>query len=94
MVNLKNGTLTCPKCGGHKIQVINEAPAGAKTSLDLNPLHPFTLVKTKKKEKRVSGAKLGAALLTGGASLLVTGVHTKVGIQVLCTECGTVWEAK
>ena len=91
---MKNKTITCPNCGGHSIQVIDNAPAGTKTSLDLNPLRPFTLTKTKRKDKRVSGKKVGAAFLTGGVSLLVTGVHSKVGIQVLCTQCGYVWEAK
>lgn len=91
---MKSGTVSCPKCGGHHIQVINNSPAGTKTSLNLNPLHPFTPFNTKRKDKRVSGAKVGAAILTGGASLLVTGVHTKVGVQVMCTDCGSVWEQK
>lgn len=91
---MKNNIISCPNCKGHHIQVINNAPAGTKTKLDLNPLHPFTLTKTVKKEKRISGAKVGAAILTGGTSLLFTGIHSKVGVQVMCTDCGYVWIQK
>lgn len=86
--------IRCPKCRSHKIQVIDNAPAGVKTSLNLNPLHPFTLTQTKRKNKRLSGAKIGAAIMTCGTSLMFTGVHSKVGVQVVCTQCGHVWEAK
>lgn len=86
--------LRCPRCGGTQIQAIDAAPAGTKTSLNLNPLHPFTIANTKKKTKRVSGAKVGAAILTGGMSLFVTGIHSKVGVQVFCAQCGHTWEVK
>lgn len=49
-------TLSCPKCNGHNIDLWDDSKnmkVKQKTSLNLNPLHPFTLVNTKevKKEK-------------------------------------------
>lgn len=87
--------LRCPRCGGTQIQAIDSAPAGTKTSLNLNPFHPFTLTKTKKETKRVSKAKLGAAILTFGTSTILTGgIKSKVGVQVFCSQCGHTWEVK
>lgn len=87
--------LRCPICGGTKIQVIDAAPAGIQTSRNINPFQPFTFVNVKKARKRVSGAKVAAALFTGGVSMLFTGgVHSKVGVEVFCSQCGHTWEVK
>lgn len=88
------GGLTCPKCGSHCIQVIsNEANTKSSTSLNLNPLKPFTVFNHKKKAK-VSKGKIGLGILTGGASLLVTGVKNNKHLEVFCTECGHRWITK
>lgn len=63
-----------PKCGSTNIVLIDNAVGGTKTTLNINPLHPLTVFKTKKKPKKVrSTGKTIAAIATGGASLLVTG---------------------
>lgn len=91
--NSKSG-VTCPKCGSHEIQVIsNEANMKSSTSLNINPLKPFTVFNHKKKAK-VSKAKVGAAILTGGASLLVTGIKNNKNLEVFCTSCGHRWKMK
>lgn len=78
-----------PGAEGRRCKLL-AVPAGTKNSLNLNPLHPFTIANTKKKTRRVSGAKAGAAIL----SLFVTGIHSKVGVQVFCAQCGRTWEVK
>lgn len=92
--NKSSGGLTCPKCGSHNIQIIsNEANTKSSTSLNLNPLKPFTVFNHKKKAK-VSKGKVGLGILTGGASLLVTGVKNNKHLEVFCTECGHRWTTK
>lgn len=90
----KGTVIQCPRCGGHSVQIVDGTPAGTQTSLNLNPLKPFTISNTKKKKKRISGAKVAAAILTGGVSAVFTGFRTKVGTQVMCMSCGAVWEEK
>lgn len=89
------GGLTCPKCRGHNIDLWSNTAnmkIKQKTSLDLNPLHPFTLVNTKevKKEKR-SAAKVGLAIMTGGTSALITGTKKKKHNEYYCRDCGNRW---
>ncbi|MBE6051896.1 MAG: hypothetical protein E7214_14940 [Clostridium sp.] len=89
-----NRGMACPKCGSHEIQIIsNEANMKSSTSLNLNPLKPFTIFNHKKKAK-VSKAKVGAALLTGGASLMFTGIKNNKHLEVFCTQCGHRWKTK
>lgn len=88
------GQLRCPRCGGTSIQAIDASPAGTRTSLNVNPFHPLTVFNTKRRDKRLSGAKVGAAFLTGGMSAMVTGLHTKVGVKVFCLQCGHTWEVR
>lgn len=88
-------TLKCPKCKGTHIQLLaNDVNmvSDTKTSLNLNPLKPLTVFnhKTVKKEK-TSKAKIGLALMTGGASLLVTGTKNKAHNEYFCTDCGHRW---
>lgn len=66
-----------------------------KTTVNLNPLHPFTVFnhKTEKKEK-TSAAKVGLAIMTGGTSLLVTGTKKKAHNEYFCTDCGHRWVGK
>lgn len=87
--------MKCPKCKSVRICLLDDAPGGTKTSLNLNPLKPFTIVNTKKKSKKVvSKGKIAGALMTGGASLLVTGARKKVSEEWFCMECGNRWYEK
>ncbi len=90
--------LKCPKCKGTHIQLLANdlnMKTETKTSLNLNPLKPLTIFnhKTEKKEK-TSAAKVGLAVMTGGASLMVTGTKKKAHNEYLCTECGNRWIGK
>ncbi len=92
------GGLKCPKCKGHNIDLWSNTAnmkVKQKTSLNLNPLHPLTIVNTKevKKEKK-SAAKIGLAMMTGGTSLLVTGTHNKKHNEYYCKDCGHRWIGK
>lgn len=91
-------SLHCPKCGGHNIDLRADdanMKVHQKTSLNLNPLYPFTVVNTKevKKEKK-SAAKIGLGIMTGGASLLVTGTNKKKHNEYYCRDCGNKWIGK
>jgi len=91
-------SLKCPKCGGTRIQLLSDdvnMKVKTKTTLNLNPLKPFTVFdhKTEKKEK-TSAAKVGLALMTGGTSLLVTGTKNKKHNEYHCTDCGHRWVGK
>ncbi|MDD7280716.1 hypothetical protein [Floccifex sp.] len=96
-----NRSMTCPECGSHNIELYEdnmEYVSKTKTTLNLNPLHPFRLTnhKTQTKavpKKKVNSAKVGAALMTGGMSLLVTGgVKSKAKKQWYCCNCGCIFE--
>lgn len=87
--------LKCPKCKGTNIQLWNNSlnmTAKGKTTLNLNPLKPFTLFnhKTEMKEK-TSAAKVGLGLMTGGTSLLITGTKKKAHNEYYCANCGHRW---
>lgn len=92
-----NNGLKCPECKSHNIELYEDnMEYKTKTSLNLNPFHPFRLTNSKSvatQKKKVSGGKVAAAVLTGGASLLVTGgVKSKVNKQWYCKDCGCVFE--
>lgn len=92
------GKLKCPKCKSTHIQLLANdlnMTTKTKTSINLNPLKPFTVLnhKTEKKEK-TSAAKVGLALMTGGTSLLFTGTKKKAHNEYLCTEYGHRWVGK
>lgn len=87
--------IKCPKCHSTHVIPLEEAEVVNKTSLNLNPLHPFTLVNTKKKKKKVktdeiSLARTAAVVASGGLLAPVTGVHKKrKGAHVwFCQDCG------
>lgn len=91
---LKKGAkgLSCPECKGHDVAVYDDNVV-MKTSVNLNPLHPFTLTKTKKvQKKKLSAAKIGLGVATCGTSLLVTGARSKVKRQWYCKDCGCIFE--
>lgn len=45
------------------------------------------------RKKGVSGAKATGALMTGGVSLLATGLSRKEGLtQAHCEKCGSTWD--
>lgn len=91
-------TLSCPKCNGHNIDLWDDSKnmkVKQKTSLNLNPLHPFTLVNTKEvKKEKTSAAKVGLGIMTGGASLLFTGTKNKKHNEYYCRDCGNRWVGK
>lgn len=90
--------LKCPKCKRTHIQLLSndiDMKTTTKTSLNLNPLKPFTVFnhKTEKKEK-TSATKVGLALMTGGTSLLMTGTKKKAHNEYFCTDCANRWVGK
>lgn len=91
-------TLSCPKCHGHNIDLWDDSKnmkIKQKTSLNLNPLHPFTVFNIKEvKKEKTSAAKVGLGILTGGASLLVTGTKNKKHNEYFCRDCGNRWVGK
>lgn len=93
------GGLRCPRCKSANILLIaddaNVKKVKRSTSINLNPLHPLTMMNHHEKViKKHSGAKIAAGLMTGGASLLVTGTHSNAAHQYHCQDCGKVWTAK
>ena len=87
--------MRCPSCKSHVVQIM---AAGInmkqQTSLNLNPLKPFTIFNHKQKKKK-SATKVGAALLTGGMSTLATGGTGKnKQFEVFCMDCGNRWQSK
>lgn len=91
-------TLKCPKCKGHNIDLWSDSinmKEYTRTGLNLNPLHPLTPFKTKTvKKEKTSAAKIGLAMMTGGASLLVTGTKKKAHNEYYCRDCGNRWIGK
>lgn len=90
--------LKCPKCKSTNIQLWDNTKnmkEFKRTGLNLNPLHPLTPFKTKTVQKeKTSAAKLGLGLMTGGASLIVTGTKNKKHNEYFCGECGNRWIGK
>ena len=74
-----------------------------KALRERGPLNPWTIcphcqtkgtVRTRKvdKKKGISGAKATAAVITGGTSVLVTGLSRKEKLtQAHCENCGSDW---
>lgn len=95
---LTKNILCCPKCKNTNIDLVStdkNMKTKQQTSLNLNPLKPFTLFNTKtiQKEKK-SASKIGLGILTGGASLLVTGTKNKKHSEYFCRNCGHRWIGK
>lgn len=90
--------LKCPICKSHNIDLwSNEENYNIKqkTSINLNPLHPLTVFNTKEvKKEKTSAAKIGLGVMTGGASILVTGIKKKAHNEYYCRDCGNRWIAK
>ena len=91
-------TLKCPRCRGTHIQLLdNDVNTVTKhrTSVNLNPLRPFTVFNTKEVKKgKLSPGKLALGAMTGGASLLVTGARTDKHNEYPCMDCGHRWVGK
>lgn len=90
--------LSCPKCKGHNIDLWSDTAnmkVKQKTTINLNPLKPFTIFETKtvQKEKK-SAAKVGLAIMTGGTSALITGTKKKNHNEYYCRDCGHRWIGK
>ncbi|AYQ24200.1 MULTISPECIES: hypothetical protein [Enterococcus] len=90
--------LKCPSCKSTNIQLLDShtnEKSKKTTSLNLNPLKPFTVFNHKeKKKKKVSGSKVALGVATGGLSLLATGTKQNKGRELHCMNCGNVWKAK
>ncbi len=88
------GKLKCPKCKGHNIDLWSENEKEIHTTkLNLNPLKPFTVFDTKTtKKKQKSAAKVGLAIMTGGASRKIFG--TDKGNTYYCRDCGNRWNGR
>ena len=85
----------CPKCKGNNIDLVStdkNMNEKHRTTVNLNPLRPFALFNTKTvtKEKK-SASKIGLGIMTGGASLLVTGVNNKKHCEYFCKDCRNRW---
>ncbi|MCH4169531.1 MAG: hypothetical protein LKF42_09760 [Streptococcaceae bacterium] len=97
------GKIKCPKCKSANVQLwssdanIKKIKTKGSTSLNLNPLKPFTLFNHKEKEvkkKKTSSGKIFAAAMTGGTSLLITGTKDNKGKELHCNDCGFLWKSK
>lgn len=90
----------CPKCKSANIELVDDDVKDVKksTSVNVNPLKPFTVFNHKEKEKKKkvrSKKKVAMAMLTGGASLLVTGgTKTTVHKKFVCKNCYHTWYEK
>ncbi|RJV77463.1 hypothetical protein DW969_07785 [Eubacterium sp. AM47-9] len=89
-MNKRKGVLVCPNCGSTHIQVINNSIGGKKTTVDINPLKPLTILKTKDKQKKVKREhhSVGMAIATGGASLFLPKGKKKASTEWYCQDCG------
>ena len=91
--------LKCPSCKSANVQLLdtdtNVKKSKKSTSLNLNPLKPFTVFNHKeKKKKKTSGGKVALAMMTGGSSLLFTGTKQNKGRELHCMNCGKTWRGK
>ena len=91
--------LKCPRCKSSKVQLIDNEANIKKTkkssSLNLNPLKPFTVFNHKeKKVKKKSKGKIAMAIMTGGTSTMVTGLADNKSKEFYCTECGKIFKSK
>lgn len=91
--------LKCPSCKGTHITLLANdvnTKTVSKTSLNLNPLHPLTIVNTKQvKKEKISTGKLLMAVATLGTSTVVTGgIRHKAHNEYLCQDCGKRWVGK
>lgn len=90
--------LKCPKCKSANVELWSSGSnlkTKNSTSLNLNPLKPFTIFNHKEKNsKKKSKGKMLAAAATGGASLLITGTKDNKGKELHCNDCGNLWKSK
>ncbi len=89
------GSSYCAKHGPKSIRP--EAKGGSKDELIVCP-HCQTrgrvTTRQVRRKKGISGGKATGALLTGGLSILATGLSRKEAvIELRCGACGVVWEA-
>lgn len=91
--------IRCSKCNSANVQLIgsdkNIKSKKNKTSINLNPLEPFTIFNHKTKVKKKSSAgKIGLGFMTGGFSLLFTGTKNNKNSEYHCLNCGNRWIGK
>lgn len=94
----KQTKFCCPKCYGTDIDLVSSnknMKTKKTTTLNLNPLKPFTIFNHNEKQtEKKSSAKIGLGIMTGGASLLVTGTKNKNHCEYFCRNCGHRWITK
>ncbi|WP_338208262.1 hypothetical protein [Lactiplantibacillus paraxiangfangensis] len=98
------GGLVCPRCHSANVQLVSDTAniKATKTkthvNADLNPLHPFRIANVKKDTKAIkkhSKAKTTAAILTAGASTIVTGgTRSNKSHEYHCQDCGKIFYKK
>ena len=91
--------LKCPSCKSSHIQLLdieaNIKKTKKSTSLNLNPLKPFTIFNHKeKKVKKNSSGKVAFGIATAGASVLFTGTKSNKSKEFHCLNCGKVFKRK
>lgn len=91
--------LKCPSCKSSAVQLLavdqNIKSVKQTTSLNMNPLKPFTVFNHhEKKKKKTSAGKVMLGLATGGLSLFATGTKSDKGKEYHCASCGNVWLGK
>lgn len=94
------GALVCPHCKSANIQVLSDTANVKKTkcssSINLNPMHPLTVLNHhEKKVKKHSKLKTAAAVSALGVSAMVTGgTRSNKSHKYQCRDCGKVWTGK
>lgn len=88
--------MRCPSCGSSNVSVYNantEYVHGIEKG-GFGRKAKFKSVQTAKTQKKLSMGKLAGGAMTGGLSLLFTGVTKDVAMkpQWLCRQCGCVFE--
>lgn len=98
------GGLVCPRCHSANVQLVSNAAniKATKTkthvNANLNPLHPFRIANVKKDTKTIkkhSKSKTTAAILSVGASTIVTGgTRSNKSREYHCQDCGKIFYKK
>lgn len=82
----------CPKCKSKLTNIIStDRNTKTKTTVDFMP---FGMSTVKQKKPTVSKGKLALAMMTGGGSLMLTGINNNKHTEVQCCSCGYRWLTK
>lgn len=90
----------CPKCKSPNVHLlendVNIKKVKKRATINLNPFSLFTIFRIKEKKiKKKSKAKVAAALMTGGTSMLFTGgLKSNASREYHCNDCGKIFKRK